>query len=194
MKEEDIYKDYCNIIDKVCSNYNGCKTPFEDRKQECLIAIFECTPKFENVQNLKAYIRKICINTNKRILRDEHLNGLHIIYNEEYDFERNEIIYKPFDPWVEEYREKCRNYSKNYRKNVIYADEARHKKQIEDGRRWNKKYRENNKEIISVKGKIYRLKKKEVIDLEKLNQLNNELEILLKERKIKNDNKRSTII
>lgn len=193
MKYEDIIQKFNKVIDSVCWNYKGCKTPFEDRKQECLIAIYNCMPKFEQVENMRAYIRQICVNTNKAILTKEHLDGLHITYNEIYDGESKEIIYTPHDPWVDDYRESRRQYSANYRKNVIYASEERHQKQIEASRRWNAVYREKNKEIISVRRKIERLKKKEVIDQDKLNELNTELEKLLKERQERNDNKRNTI-
>jgi len=150
--------------------------------------------KFEEVKNMRAYIKRICINTNKNILRDEHLNGLHITYNEVYDGEANEYLYIPHDPWVDEYRERQRQYSANYRKNVIYASEERHQKQIEANRRWNKTYRERNRDILNLKNRIYRLKKKEVIDQNKLAELNNELQKLLEERKKKNDDKRGTIL
>lgn len=186
MKYEEIIKTYDKTISSACRNYNGCKTSYEDRKQECLIAIFNCMHKFEKVQNMRAFIRQICINTNKSILTKEHLNGLHITeYKEDFNSSTNEMIYIPYDSWVDEYRKSRAEYSKNYRKNVIYASKENHDEWIIKNRKWQQAYRQRNKEFINLKNKIYNYKKSKNFKQDVYDELLKQYEEMKEQRKIK---------
>ncbi len=186
MNYEEIIKTYDKTISNVCYKYNGCKTPYEDRKQECLITIFNCMHKFEKVQNIRAFIRQICINTNKSILTKEHLNGLHITeYKEILNNSTNEMIYIPYDSWVDEYRKSRAEYSKNYRKNVIYASKENHDEWIIKNRKWQQAYRQRNKEFINLRNKIYNYKKSKNFKQDVYDELVKQYEEMKEQRKIK---------
>jgi len=190
MNYEEIITTYDKTISSVCYKYNGCKTSYEDRKQECLIAIFKCMHKFENVQNMRAFIRQICINTNKNILRNEHLNGLHITeYREDFSNDENEMIYIPYDPWVDEYRKSRAEYSRNYRKNLIYANKDNHDEWIIKNKKWQQAYRQRNKEFINLKHKIENYKKSKKFEQDVYDELVKQYEEMKKQRKIERKEK-----
>lgn len=197
MNYEEIINVYDKTISKACYGYNGCKTPYEDRKQECLIAIFKCMNKFEKVKNMNAYIKRICINTNKNILRDEHLHGLHITgYKEFLDYCTEEAILIPYDPWVEEYRKRCIEYSKNYKKNVINANETKRQEWLKKNRKWQKTYKERNKELIRLQNKIYKYKTRHKDDLDfntKLSEMEEQYKKMKIQKKKEKDEKKGIL-
>ena len=124
---EQYYEEFKPAINRMVYRFKGLKTNREDLFQEALILLWKITDRLNTVNNPYSYFVAALRNIFVNILIDEHKQGLWAtdsIYKQ-YDGEEFNLLdrgnyttdfnYNFYDPWLENYYQKRREYKREYR-------------------------------------------------------------------------------
>ena len=123
---EQYYEEFKPAINRMVYRFKGLKTSREDLQQEAAILLWKLTDKLNTMEKPISYFIAALRNIFTQILIDEHKQGLWAtdsIYkqhnSEEYNLlDRGNYTtafnYNFYDPWLENYYQRRREYRKEY--------------------------------------------------------------------------------
>lgn len=172
---EELYKEMNEVIKLVILKYNNrLKMDIEDLEQELMLLLYLNIKSVNNADNPKGYFYKTCVYFIYKLELEEHKAGLWLTHSniinlkEEYDlfdtYTDNDIKYIATDEYVENYKKKRLEYSKQYYKEhkderALYNKEyyQKNKEQFKEKKReYNKEYYKKNKEQLKEKQREYK--------------------------------------
>ena len=121
MKDKDferIVKRYDKLINFICGKYHLNGLTFEDKKQECLSALWSVMDRYDPEYKISTFISTVCKNNFNNLWRkqrkENEISNGGIVYG--YDFENQideDVIYTPTINF-EQFDELLQGYSKKH--------------------------------------------------------------------------------